>query len=748
VPTSSSGFKFYESLLASTYSVEGNFHVDLLPGTWKTSVNRRTVEWAIAKNTTVSVRVQQASSGQTNWHFEFYPNLTLTLLGYQLTQGALRSFDYNENGGISNFDFTVFNEETVGTAGVPAIISHLVPNNARGILAGLLFVSSSSLQKCSTSSGKVCHPFHSMAAQIENDPTTDKPLRFDLRDGSSLTFGNSTNRSDLHGEMMLAQSVSLDVPSLSYDLVENQIHGTILASQIEGSRSNFALNGLVLKAGKTQFDFGALQFSGGLGDDGHINIQDASLDLDLNDSSTIQLTGVGTDGLTLDLSGGAKFRSDTVQMRISDRSDSQFSSTGSLSLSGRVQKGVIGFGRKGYLTLASGNASVLLDRLQLNASGPPTVRGRLQAVVVLGKGSIYLRPDSAVQVVDGTVSPLLLALDSSSNPLVTGQFPRLSLTLADGNQFIVPGGGQIKLVGQGYLSSGADANPMTIARGSDFPFGNYRLDLSFETFRNTPGGAIALRDGHIVIPLLVDESGKMSANAVHGTSVLRIQQSSVSEDLPLALADGTIQQDSVGAPQHWVIPWSGTNINFPQSQTSVIPGHRTDKADERYFPVTIATAIPQPFSAVGVMTIDGSSVQLSGKGQATVVLTIPNGGGQYRDPNNLAAGTYGTDGHDGENTVSQEFWRDDFTQIIGTCEKHLYALPRTYDIPGQLQLDMTNGIFKGRMPNPSVPEIQFGTDGCSFGPGEILSIVSTLPIEIGAPFAAANFLGEWHVITN
>jgi hypothetical protein len=587
-----------------------------------------------------------------------------------------------------------------------------------------------------------------MAAQVENDPAADGPLHFNLRGGSPLVMGNSSQESDFHGQLFLAQSVSLDVPSLSYDLVENQVHGTVGTSRIEGSKSTFSLSGLALKAGKTQFAFGGLEFSGGIGNNGHINIQDVSLSLDLNDTSSIQLGGGNTDGLTLSFSGGAKFDSGTTQMRISDQSDSQFSSAGSLSLSGGIQTGVIGFGRKGYLKLISGSASVILDRLQLSASFSPAVHGQLKASVAFGNGSIYLRPDSAVQVVGGTVSPLLLTLDSSSNPLVTGQFPQLSLTFLDGDQFIVPGGGEIKLVGQGHLSSGADVSPLTIARGSDFPFGAYELDLSFETFRNAPGGPLALRDGHIVIPLSVGESGKTAASSVHGTSVLRIQQGNVSEDLPLAFNNGSINQDSSDAPQHWVIPWTGTNINFPQVQTTVIPGHRTDKADERFFPVTITTSIPQPFSAVGVMTIDGSSVELSGQGQATVVLTIPNGGGQYRDPNNVAAGTYGTDGHDGENTVSQEFWRDDFTQLIGTCEKHLYALPRTYKVPGQLQLDMTNGVFKGRMPNPSVPEIQFGTDGCSFGPGEILSIGGTFPIEIGTPFAAAKFLGEWHVITN
>jgi len=179
-------------------------------------------------------------------------------------------------------------------------------------------------------------------------------------------------------------------------------------------------------------------------------------------------------------------------------------------------------------------------------------------------------------------------------------------------------------------------------------------------------------------------------------------------------------------------------------QTTVIPGHRTDKADERFFPVTIQTSIPDPFSASGVLTLNGSDWENKFSGRTTVLLHIPAGGGEYSDRDDPSRGTTG-------NKPYQEVWRDNFVQVptpFGDiqCTKHLFVKDGDYRISGVLNGDQKNGVMKVKLDNAVVPSFNTDDDGCSFGLGAIIGTVTEIGIEIAAPFATGNFLGEWHTV--
>jgi hypothetical protein len=574
ISPSSSAMQLYESLLAGTEQAEGDFHIDLIPGTWRTNMNGRVLLWAIFPNTTVAISINSGPASASTYRFEFYPSLALALLGPQMISGTLKSFDYNPHDGITNFDFAV-NDADNNKMGLPVLISQFIPRTIGDILKGTPFASSSHLQKCSKEDGTKCFTASTMVANVEYSADGDRPLHLHLRAGASLKLGLPDLPGGLRGDVTLSTESELILSHLSFTVVERRIDGQLGSSSLALASANFAMNGMYLKANEGMFSFESLQFSGSTGQSGHIVIRNGSLALKLRAPSSVQLAGTSNEGLILDLDDGAKITASGVQIAIDDKYGSTFTDSGPFELTGATTGGNLSFGRRGYLAIAGGQVNAALHHLVFTSNGHPTASGTVAGTLLFGPGRIYLRPDSSVAVLGGSASAISLHLDSSASPAVTGVFSEMALNFANRSEFTVPGGMMIRLKGVGHLASNDSANPLTIGVASESPFGSYSLDLNFDILRNAPGGTLVLYDGHITLPLIVGQAGQVSGRAIQGTGTFHLVQANVNQDLSLTLTDVNMSQDSPTTSQEGSGSWTA-NVSFPQAQAIYVPGHRTD----------------------------------------------------------------------------------------------------------------------------------------------------------------------------
>ncbi len=701
-------------------------------------MNDSTVLWRVFPNTTVSVSATEGSNAPGALRFEFYPNPALALLGGQQISGTLRSFEYNRRDGISNFDFSVNNEATNNGNGLPILIRHFIPQSLGALLSGNPFLSTGSLEKCSDAEGNKCIPAQPFVSRVEYAVGNLNPLHIRVRSGTVIDLGTTDQPLNLHGALTLAAPADIVLEHLAFDTVEQRVDGALANGAFSLGASQLSMNGFSFVIASGRFSFDSLTFSGGGDHQGRVQLQNCALQFTLNQRSAVRFAGTSNDGLELDFSSGATVSASGAFMSLDDRTGSEFTAT-SLAALGDVAGGELALGRKGFLGISSGHVALSLQRAAWSSNGVPTAEGTLAGSLAFRGGKLFLRPDSGAEVQGGTILPFSLHLDTSSNPPVTGTFPGLTLSFAPNSEVVIPGGLWLRLKDGSQIASTSTASPITVSTGSDFPFGAYSLDLVFDALMNSPNGTLTLRSGHASLPLSVTQVGQVSGQGIHGDGVLKLSQSAATQDIALNFTNGTLQQAAPTSPQQGSFPITGTT-SFATPQTTIIPGHRTDKGDERFFPVTIVTAIKDPFTFNGTITLDG---KIQASGYTTVTLTVPPGGGEYIDRDHPERGTKG--GNDPKDHC-QEFWQDQFTQGIGHCTKHLYLTPRDYKIRGLLDLQMANGTMQGKMPSPSVPSIDMIGDGCSFGLGEILSIVGTLPVEIGTPFAAGKFLGEWHNI--
>ena len=741
----SSALRFYRSLLAAAEVAQGRFHMDLSPGAWRSDVNGRTVLWTVFPGTTMSVTITRELGGQIRrTRFEFYPRIAVALLGMQRLAGTLGVIEYTAQGGISSFDLSIFDEETNAEQGLPVLMQQFVLLDSASLLQGLPFAASNSLQKCSDGGGTKCAFGPKMITHVEYESVPDAPLHLVLQAGKTIHLGLGDSGEALNAAITLAASSEVVVSQLDFDAVEQTVTGSLARATLAVSAADYGISGMRLASGAGALSFDGLTFAGGAARNGRIEMTNATLAAACDTGSVLRFAGSGNAGL--ELSPGARSRVELhgLHVTIDDQRGSRIEASQPSTLQAQSAGGVVSLGRLGFLKIGSGQVSVQAQHLVWASGAEPVAQGSLSGTADFNGGLVFLRPDSSVPIESGSAN-VSLKIDTSSNPAVTGAFGAFRLNLRAGSDFTAPGGVSIHLNGPSTVVGENGAAPISIAVGSDFPFGGYVLSVAFDAFKNVPNGTLTLRNGTMRIPLAVTQAGAVKGQGIEGTATMRLAQDATTMDVPMTISNASLQQASPNAPGQVSAPWVWNNMTIPTVQTITVPGKPGSHDAERFFPVTFQTSIPDPFNASGSISWNGSAWENQFSGNTSVLLRVPAGSGEYRNRDHPEQGATG-------NVPFQEVWRDDFVEVplpFGadiTCTKHLYVVGGDYRVSGLLEGDQVNGVMKLKMENPQVPSINTWDDGCGWGVGGVVAGITELGIQIAAPFTLGRMLGEWHTV--
>jgi len=722
----SSAWLFYSSLANSIRSLDGTMTVSLRPGTWRTTMEGHSVQWAVAANTTATIRISPAATSVA-----FFPSLTITSLGPFPASGTLNRVEMS-GGRVTTFDFHLTQDASLDPngAGTALLEQQATPSGIADLLLGNLFVSSSSAASCDAG-GKNCRGDAPMFDHISlgQDSNGASNVRLQLRAGATLNLSRPFAQ-NTRNFLTLAGDVQATLSSLSYDAREERVSGTLTGINAEVSSFRMAAGGIDLQGEPgSHVEVQSLHFEGARLGNGTVDITGAAA-VQISPGSSLLLSRDPQSQTLLHIGPGSVIRASSVHAVYNDAQGYSVS-VEDASVSLRSITGDLAFGPIGQLSVAASEAALRIPKATWKEGGRPVVAATVHAALQLESGNIGFA--GCKMVVTGGGATVDLSVDTAQQPVITGSFGKLSVAFAENSEFCVPGSFYVRTQAGARLEAANDSDPFRFGIGKNFAIGTYSVKLPFYKLASARDSKFGFENGNAEFPLTVGSDGRANSTQTAFRGALRISTgSNVSRLNASAHANLSYSANAPAQPATVSGTWSGsTTINqtFPVDTPPYSHG-----TAEQFFSVHLIPSLHQVVNFTDVpYQITAQGFQSTVAVAANVNLNIPNGGGEYRNPTNPHDGFKKGNG---EVDTWQEVWTDTFHNPF-FCRRHMFLKPRDYNIPGTLVIQFSGDQSTGRLDNANTPQLEAETRGCG-GPFSLLADIG----QIGANFTISAGLSK------
>ncbi len=355
-----------------------------------------------------------------------------------------------------------------------------------------------------------------------------------------------------------------------------------------------------------------------------------------------------------------------------------------LQVDGSILSGSIGFGNLGNLKVADGRISVTAQ-----GSWIPGQAGRILGDITvfrinIASGSLNVTSQGILRISGGMLRSGGLKIDTSAERPIFGTVDSLVADVSAMSRIRFPAGLVVTAKDSKAAFNATDAtNPLRIQPSGPPLIGSYILNLNFDSIASDDSSSpqLLITNGSLLLQLNNASDGSLTGSGCVITGSLGIRGNVDAKYLAVEIR-GDLVVPAGGAFRFngsWraTIPAGSLRMAFTTSPIIGLPG--ADGA--RVFGVNLIGALAQDIQTGFVpIQFEGSNVRTAiGLQGVAFNLTVPQGGGEHSDPENVDSPTKG-------NRPDQEVFTDTYLACLGG-RVHIYLLARTYRLSMDLNIN-------------------------------------------------------------